>query len=249
MVQTGTVLTSRRTLLLGAAAAALAACTSKTGLDGPTAAAEDAGGGVGADPAGAVVGGVRLDDEPNPDVARVPASMVMIGDSISALSQTRLDEVLGSIGFGTVTINAESSRRIEVGEKKPTNGLDVISFIAAANRPEMWVIELGTNDAGLYASDADYQGLIDAMLDVIGADAPLVWVNTYREDHLDGCAQFNGLLQRSLDARGNATVADWYQQCITNAETILTDDGVHPNETGIAVFADTVRAAIARQLA
>ena len=235
-------------MLLAAAATALAACTSKTGLDGPTA-ADDGGGAGGADPATPVIPGVVIGEQPNPDVDKVPKSLVMIGDSISALSETELDSVLGSIGFETVTINAESSRRIEVGQKKPTNGLDVISFIVGANRPEMWVIELGTNDAGLYATDEDYQDLIDSTIALLGDDAPLVWVNTYREDHLDGCVQFNGLLAATLERRGNATIADWYQQCITNAATILTDDGVHPNKDGIVVFADTVRSAIARQLA
>lgn len=232
-------------MLLSAAAAALAACTSKTQLsgesDGPAVAPDlinpfdpaDAS----ADP-----------DATNPPIDRIPTSVAMVGDSISALSQVALQDVLDGMGFETVTVNAEPSRRIQVGQKKPTNGLDIIRYIEGAGPPEMWVIELGTNDAGLYATDDEYQELIDSVLAVIGDEVPLVWVNVYRDDHIDGCIQFNDRLRETLERRGNATIADWYQQCITQASTILTDDGVHPNTTGILVLADIVRSAIATRV-
>jgi len=57
------------------------------------------------------------------------------------------------------------------------------------------------------------------------------------------------VLRLTLKDRGNATIADWYQQCVTNKATILSGDGVHPNASGILVFADTIRTAIAQRLA
>ncbi len=244
MLQTDPVI-SRRHLLFAAAATTVAACSSKRDLTQPI-----------VNPANATNSGDQANPvdasavltQPNPTEDKIPASVVMVGDSISALSQEALDAVITDMGFETVTINAESSRRIEIGRKNPTNGLDIVSFINGADPPEMWVIALGTNDAGLYATDEEYQGLIDEMLDVIDDDTPLVWVNTYRDDHLDGCVQFNNLLKATLAERGNATVADWYQQCVARASDILTDDGVHPNKNGILVFADLVRSAIATRL-
>jgi len=232
-------------MLLSAAAAALAACTSKTELSG-----ESDGPAVAPDLINPFnPSDVIADPEAsNPPIDRIPTSVTMVGDSISAMSQVALEDVLEGMGFETVTINAEPSRRIQVGKKKPTNGLDIITYIEGSGPPEMWVIELGTNDAGLYATDEEYQGLIDSVLAVIGDDVPLVWVNTYRDDHIDGCIQFNGLLRDTLEDRGNATVADWYQQCVTRASAILTDDGVHPNKAGILVLADIVRSAIATRL-
>ena len=43
-------------------------------------------------------------------------------------------------------------------------------------------------------------------------------------------------------------MGEWNQQCTNSEESILTNDGVHPNSNGILVFADTVRAAVASEL-
>lgn len=220
-------------------ATSVAACSSKRELTGPAI----------NNPASPIDASGVLAQSGDPAVASVPESVVMVGDSITAGSQVALDSVLTAMAFKTVTINAERSRRIQVGKRKPTNGLDVVKFVEGSDPPEMWVIALGTNDAGLYSTDEEYQGLIDSVLEVIGPEVPLVWVNTYREDHLDGCVQFNGLLRTTLEDRGNATVADWYTQCIRSASDILSGDGVHPNDNGTLVFADTVRGAIVNRLA
>lgn len=178
----------------------------------------------------------------------MPASIAMVGDSITALSKEALEAVLTQMGFPVVTVNAEPSRRIEIGGKKPMPGLDVIRYIQASAPPAMWVIALGTNDAGLYASDGDYQGLIDDVLAAIPKKVPLVWVSTYRKDQVKGCEEFNLLMRKALKDRGNAAVAEWYQQVMKSKGGILTQDGVHPNADGILVFADTVRAAITAEL-
>jgi hypothetical protein len=227
--------------VLGAVASVLAACSSNAS---PTSGGGDANqsgnGGDGASSgAGAASGGAA---------ASVPASIAMVGDSITALSKEALDAVLKQMGFADVTVNAEPSRRIEVGGKKPMPGLDVVKFIQASSPPAMWVIALGTNDAGLYATDEDYQSLIDDVLAAVPEKVPLVWVSTYRDDQLKGCEQFNLLMRKSLKDRGHATVGEWYQQVTKSKGAILTDDGVHPNGDGILVFADTVRAAIAAEL-
>lgn len=232
MLQTCPVLISRRNLLLAAVATSVAACSSKRELGQPV-----------DNPASPVdAAGVPVLAKPDP--ARVPASLVMVGDSISALSEDALHAVITDMGFGTVTINAEPGRRIEVGRTNPTNGLDVVTFIAGADRPGMWVIGLGTNDAGGYATDEEYKGLIVSLLEVIGGDVPLVWVNAYRKDNPAGCRQFNKVLDETLKDRGNTSVADWYQLCVDKGSEVLTDDGVHPNTNGILAFANIVRSAI-----
>jgi lysophospholipase L1-like esterase len=227
---------SRRHALLAGAAAVLAACGSETKLAGRE--PVDPDGSAPFKPSGAK----------NPPKEQVPTKLAMVGDSITLGSQAALEIVLADIGFTDVAINAETSRRIEVGGTKPMPGLDVVTFIAASDPPDLWVIELGTNDAGLYSTDEEYGGLIDAILAVIPDDDPLVWMSTYREDHLDGCVQFNGVLAARLRDRGNATVGRWYEQCADTDGEILQGDGVHPDDTGRLVFADTVRQAIAARL-
>ena len=173
----------------------------------------------------------------------------MVGDSITVLSKDALQLVLADLGILTITINGEKSRRIEVGYKKPLPGVDVVKFIAHSGpSPDMWILALGTNDAGLYSTDSEYQGLIDDMLTAIPDHAPLVWMNVYRNDQLAGCEQFNALLRTTLMKRGNATVGEWFQQVTKTKESILSHDGVHPNANGVLVFADTIRTAVVAQM-
>ncbi|HEY4333640.1 MAG TPA: hypothetical protein VGM78_13760 [Ilumatobacteraceae bacterium] len=232
----------RRTVLLGAAAAALTACTSKAGLVKPAS-------GEAATPAKDATGAADpRAPRGTPDPKKLPASIAMVGDSITVLSEDALKSVLTGLGVLTVTINGEKNRRIEVGGKKPLPGLNVVKFIQASAPPDMWVIALGTNDAGSYSAESDYQGLIDDLLAAVPHDAPLVWMNVYRNDYLDACEQFNLLLRATLTKRGNATVGEWYQQVTASKEAILTHDGVHPNASGILVFANTIRTAVVGQL-
>ena len=228
---------SRRTVLLAAAASALAACSSRTDI---TSSSGGASGEPAPDRSGATL--------PAAKKKQMPKSIAMVGDSITAGSKPALEAVLSHLGFEDIEINAERSRRIEIGGKNPMPGLDVVKYIAAKSSPEMWIIALGTNDAGLYDDAAGYQKLIDEMLVEIPEKVPLVWINTYRNDHLDGCVEFNDVLQRTLSDRGNATVGQWYQQCMQPDRRILSKDGVHPNDNGVLVFADTVRQAVIEQL-
>ena len=234
--------------MVGAMASALAACASKPKQQ-DEAIGTGTGSGSGASGSGkngSAANGASAAGQASTSSAL--ASVAMVGDSITALSKDILDAVLTHMGFASVTVNAEPSRRIEVGGKKPMPGLDVVRFIQASAPPAMWVIALGTNDAGLYTTDQEYQGLINDVLSSIPESVPLVWVSTYRDDHLKGCEQFNLLLRKSLTDRGHAAVGEWYQQVTKSKGGILTHDGVHPNGDGILVFADTVRAAIATEL-
>jgi lysophospholipase L1-like esterase len=239
------VLINRRTVLLGGLATIAAACTSTR--NEADRAAEEAATPIGVAP-GETVSLGQIEAKPTVPREKVPKSVVMVGDSITALSKTTLEAVLTNMGFASVVVNAEKNRRIEVGGKKPMPGLDVVKYIAASSPPEMWIIALGTNDAGLYASDADYQGLVDDMLAVIPPQVPLVWISVYRNDQLEGCAHFNIIVRQALQKRGHATMGEWNKQCADSEESILTHDGVHPNNNGILVFADTVRAAVAAEL-
>lgn len=182
-----------------------------------------------------------------PPGAKVPASLVMIGDSITVASRKTLEPILTAIGFSSVAINAQVNRRIEVGSGKngPTPGIVVADFVrASGKRPDVWVVALGTNDAGLYSTDAEYRDLIDTMLARIPPQAPLVWIDTYRRDQLTGAEQFNGVLRKAISTRGHAVMGEWYQQVTKSKGKILRVDGVHPNAAGVLVFSDLVRNAI-----
>jgi lysophospholipase L1-like esterase len=108
------------------------------------------------------------------------------------------------------------------------------------------VIELGTNDVGSYSDAAAYGALIDSILEVIPAEAPLVWVNTFRSQYRDDTNMFNMVLQQRIDDRGNATVADWFSIASAPDQVVLQDDHLHPNKAGQTVLAWLVLQALQR---
>ena len=44
------------------------------------------------------------------------------------------------------------------------------------------MIALGTNDIGKYATQEEYEAVINELLAAIPGDAPIAWVNTYLRD-------------------------------------------------------------------
>src|SRR5215207_9090352 len=101
-------------------------------------------------------------DEPTTTGAPAPLpSAALVGDSISFLSREPLEAELADHGFGTIEFDALPGRRIAEGE---SSGLDVLDFsIAAGLAPDLWIVQLGTNDLGNYEA-AGYAELIDLVL-------------------------------------------------------------------------------------
>lgn len=182
-------------------------------------------------------------------------NVAMIGDSITAGSQAALEEVLGARGFTTITIDGEASRRIDVGNgtSEPVSGVKALyQMLADGVAPDVWVIALGTNDVGQYATEEEYGALIDEMLAMLPADAPLVWVDAYRQQYPDENRMFNDVLNQRIADRGNAAVASWFTVASGNAEAILQGDQIHPNDDGVVAFANVVYAGLqdaAKQIA
>ncbi len=175
-------------------------------------------------------------------------SVVVVGDSITEGSRRELDDALATAGFTEVVIEAVSGRRIAIGNgtTEPLAGVDTLrNVVGFGARPDVWVFALGSNDVGKY-SQAEYEPLLDAMIDQIPSDAPLVWVDVYVEHNPEGTAQFNELVRRRLRDRGHATVASWFQFASDPAADVLQDDRLHPNVAGRTRFAALVtEAAIA----
>lgn len=170
-------------------------------------------------------------------------SVAMVGDSITAGSKASLEEVLGARGFTTLTIDGVTSRRIEVGNgtSEPLSGIKALfQMIADGVTPDVWVIALGTNDVGQYADPAEYGRLIDSIITMLPADAPLVWVDVYRPEYLDESRAFNEILNERIETRGNAAMASWFALASSNGEAILQSDQIHPNDEGVVAFANLV---------
>jgi lysophospholipase L1-like esterase len=174
-------------------------------------------------------------------------SVGMIGDSITFRSKPALTSVFSAKGIADVTIDAEVSRRIQVGNGKsePLNGEQVLTnLLKVGLKPDVWVFALGTNDVNNVDADA-YPALIAAMLAMPPADTPVVWVDVYRPAALAQTKIFNTALRETTARRPNTTVASWYALASDKSKKLLASDDLHPNEAGEVAFAALVGAAVA----
>ena len=169
--------------------------------------------------------------------------VVMIGDSITVASTPGLETAAGDLGV-ELTIYAEVGRRITVGSS-PEAGIDVMEDVLDAGQPDLFVIALGTNDIGKYATQEEYEAVIDELLATIPSDAPIAWVNAYLRDDANDSALFNAALISALGDRGNATIAKWSNIATENG---MLSDGIHPSDEGTVEFTDLVATEIANWL-
>jgi len=96
------------------------------------------------------------------------------------------------------------------------------------------VLSLGTNGpiAGQYAEEAQQ------MLDYIGPDRYIFWVNVYCPD-LEWQDPNNAFIAKVAKERRNVVVIDWYSLISQHPEW-LADDGIHPNDEGTYQYAKLI---------
>jgi len=180
-------------------------------------------------------------------------SVVMIGDSITRGSQDELDERFEVLELNSV-IEAQNNKRMVVSLNDNPGGAKVASFLADSDGTdgdhsnELWVVALGTNDVGQYASPDEIAGAVNEVLAAVPDDSPLVWVDTYFRDRPEQAEALNTIVRERVTKRGNSVIAPW--TVFATSDGVLSDDGVHPTDEGAEVFAfivtDTVRAFLGR---
>jgi hypothetical protein len=178
-------------------------------------------------------------------------SVVMIGDSITKGSLPYLDERFGLLGLDH-TIQAENGKRIAVSSQENPSGAAIASFFAdngdGDHSDEVWVVALGTNDIGQYASPEDIAAAVNEVLSEVPDDAALVWVETYIRGRGEETDAVNSIIRQRVERRGDSVIAPW--SAFVESDGVLSGDGVHPTSGGADVFAyvvtDTVRAFLGR---
>ena len=231
---------SRRSLLRAGASTGVLAVLAACGDNGVHSSASNKGGVPDAPSSPAGVG-----ELPAPETPRT--KFAMVGDSITRASSKSLTTVLAGRGYTDITIEAEVSRRIAVGDGKgePLSGVKTLfTMISDGVSPDVWAIAMGTNDVGKYDKADDYAALIDQMLSMPDAGVPIVWVDVYNPNQLAGTKMFNLVLRDRAAARGNTIVQSWFDLASDPKEKILRTDHIHPNDKGTLVFADLVSAAL-----
>lgn len=178
-------------------------------------------------------------------------SLVMIGDSITKGATSALGERYELLGLDHL-IEAENNKRIAVSSPDNASGASIARFLAengdGDHTDEVWVVALGTNDVGQYASPDEIAAAVNEVLAAVPDEAALVWVDTYFRDRSEAADELNAIVRERVARRGDSVIAPW--AAFAPSDGVLTGDGVHPTIDGADVFAfvvtDTVRAFLGR---
>jgi len=184
-------------------------------------------------------------------------TVVMVGDSITVGSTPSLTERFTALGLEHVLIDAQNGRRMAVSGGAMRSGTRTIETLLAEpadadsadgidadHDNEVWVVALGTNDVGQYASPDEIAAAVNEVLGLVPDEVPLVWVDVSFVLRAEQAAQVNEIIADRVERRGNAVIAPW--SMFAPGDGVLTSDGVHPTDDGQDVFGfvvtDTVRA-------
>ncbi len=164
--------------------------------------------------------------------AMVPRAKVhtvaLLGDSLTVGAAEIGDagDDLDALGYDLLWVDAEVGRHTDAGVKA----------LAKRKRklPDLLVVGLGTNDVPSKLSATTYTASIDELLDIVGPDRPVVWLNSAVTRNKTETTR-NGALNDALLAvarrRSNLVVADW-ASLIAQFPDLLNGDEIHLDSTG-----------------
>lgn len=250
---------TRRLLgLLGATALLLGACSSASSDDTTAGAGTpaDAPSDVPADaPADEASTSAPSSSEAAPDApttaTAVPATetscskVVHIGDSTSQglISPgylpdpaDRVDAQYRRVGVDEVVLEIDGARSTIERLKGQENAFEVATRLVAEGFDGCWVLALGTTDSANIAAGAgtSHRDRIERMLEVIGDDAPILWVNlktieTTGSWRNEAMLPWNDALDAAAGDHPNVIVYQWDDVV---ADDWFADDQIHYSTTG-----------------
>ncbi|MEP7115117.1 MAG: GDSL-type esterase/lipase family protein [Ilumatobacteraceae bacterium] len=181
---------------------------------------------------------------------RPVGAVALVGDSTSYAYFDGLPASFVDEGWGPFQLEVRSARRTLVTSSIATSGIDAVRRIRAGGfDPAVWIIALGTNDINVVSrTPGAATALINAMLDEIGADHRVVWVNIYSQFDPVTSVAFNDALDDVAASGDQLRVIDWHSLASTHPDW-FNPDGIHNTLTGAiarnAFVADAAVAAIA----
>ncbi len=157
----------------------------------------------------------------------------VVGDSLTQGTLPFQAEAFANVGWGTSTIDAFISRGVRTKVKRDKNtGLTSVDAIRSkSGDSDLWIVALGTNDAGLYKRDRIAE-IIASMMDKIGVGHYVMWVNIYlpakplRQENWN-----NALTTVAQDYPDSMFILDWATLAAENPNW-LANDSIHCSGKG-----------------
>jgi lysophospholipase L1-like esterase len=165
----------------------------------------------------------------------------VIGDSLTEGTLRYQADAFAAVGWNQSTIDAHNSRGVRTKVKAdPHTGLTAVDAVReSSGEPDVWVIALGTNDAGIFSKDK-HADLIREMLDHIGSGHSVMWVNIYLPDARKRQVAWNSALAEVASERPDELIVfDWAslaqnQRWMANDLVHCTGKGYQHRATAIA---------------
>lgn len=173
--------------------------------------------------------------------ANLPATIAVVGDSLTLSATDEIRSTLTSVGIDVLAIDGAERRRMTHGSD-PDPGIDSVDAIADHAVPAMWVVALGTNDIGDGIDPDQYAADVERLLDEIPSATPVVWVDVWIRDRQPAVERANEVLRDVLAQRPGTIVADWFSR--GDDDGLVGADGVHLTADGRQVFAATILSAV-----
>lgn len=157
----------------------------------------------------------------------------VVGDSLTIGTMPYQSDAFFYAGWGHCAIDAYNSRGIRTKLKKDRHtGLTSVDAIRSkSGDSDLWVVALGTNDAGIYAK-AKHAEVIGLMIDKIGSGHTIMWVNVYLPKALPHQDSWNSALATVAQERPDEMfVFDWASLAENNPQW-LANDRIHCTNKG-----------------
>jgi lysophospholipase L1-like esterase len=174
----------------------------------------------------------------------MPETVAVVGDSLTLSASDEIASALQAVGLEVVAVDGKENRRMAQGSRGLTSGTEAIETILDADPPEIWVVALGTNDVGAQVTPETFADDLGAVLELVPADAPLVWVDVWIRDRAEEVVRANRAIRSALRRRTAPTaVVDWFSY--GEQPGVITGDGIHLTDEGQLRFAAAIAAAVA----
>jgi lysophospholipase L1-like esterase len=157
----------------------------------------------------------------------------VVGDSLTIGTLPYQADALADVGWEQATIDAFQSRGIRTKVKRDHN-TGLTSVDAIRTKPgdsDLWIVALGTNDAGIY-NKAKHAEIIKMMMDRIGPGHYVMWINVYLPATVPRQEHWNSTLATvAQDYPGEMFVFDWAALAADNPNW-LANDQIHCSGKG-----------------